>query len=101
MAEVQVSDGQQTIQQTDGMTHCQLHNDPVSVLDNIDKVRLGDEFTPLLQAGKQLTDNINIQQITRWGSIYTSSMQVNQAVDRVTFPKVQYFFEDAAQAPLN
>lgn len=62
----------------------------ITALANIYKIQLSQKFAPLLQPGNSLTYDIAIRQVTRSGAQYDSRIRVKQAVDQVTFPKVEY-----------
>lgn len=55
------------------------------------KINLGNEFEPLVQPGQRVRYVIRIDQITRAGVAYTSTMKLNYVVGRVDFaPQVEY-----------
>jgi hypothetical protein len=68
-----------------------LKSTGLSVQGRLYKINLGDEFESLVQPGQRVQYTIQIDQITRAGVAYTSTMKLNYVVGRVDFaPQVEY-----------
>jgi hypothetical protein len=76
-----------TISSTNGAINASAN---ITTIADVYKIQLSEKFTPLLQPGNMLTYDISIRQVTRSGAQYDTRIRVKQAVDQVTFPKVEY-----------